>query len=121
MNCDWQLLPGVAATGVDYIMGKTRLGKKTKACLATLFLATVFLVVLLFPPAEAEVTKAKICEEDRSVVCGLYCDRQDGTNEWWCDIPTGYRRCCWDWDGYCGDAWRCDYCDCLLGRSAAGF
>ncbi len=102
-------------------MGKTRLGKKTKACLATLCLATLFLVVLLLLPAEAQLSKARFCEEDPGTVCGLHCDRQAGTSEWWCLAPTNLRRCCWEWDGYCGDAWRCDYCDCLLGRAAAGF
>ncbi len=101
-------------------MRKTRLGTKTKACLATLCLATVFLVVLLLLPAEAQISKARFCEDDPTVKCGLYCDRL-GSSYWACLTPAPARRCCWDWDGYCGDAWRCDKCDCQMSISAAGF
>ena len=59
------------------------------------------------------------CEENPEVWCGFHCDK--GGFGWVCFVPD--ERCCWEspTGNACGDAARCDECDCLGYGNSGGF
>lgn len=57
--------------------------------------------------------------------CGLVCEDMDGDPDTrfdsYCLEPYSLEVCCWDGTGTCcGEAYQCEYCNCLLGWANGG-